>query len=229
MIPFGVFLTSIFGSLHCASMCGGLVLAATDKDRKFTQVVYHVSRLMGYLLLGAIAGFFGGELLASTNSQILSYISSGFIALILFYSGILILKGKSLTFGGKLWNSQWVKRSHVFALQQKNVYGKSSLVGFLSAFLPCGWLYSFVLAAVASQSVLSGMLVLTFFWLGSLPALTFGPEFFRYLIAPIIKKSPKASGILFIAIALLIVGFRVLPFGDSAHCEVELFHKHETP
>jgi sulfite exporter TauE/SafE len=37
--------------------------------------------------------------------------------------------------------------------------------------LPCGWLYAFVLTAAGTGGVLSGLSVMTAFWLGTVPAL----------------------------------------------------------
>ena len=61
-----VFLASLAGSLHCAGMCGGLVIfySGTDATHGVTRMVahgvYNGGRLIGYLLLGVAAGAIGG-------------------------------------------------------------------------------------------------------------------------------------------------------------------------
>jgi sulfite exporter TauE/SafE len=48
---------------------------------------------------------------------------------------------------------------------------KSFFAGAASGFLPCGWLYSFVILAITTQSAILGATLLLAFWLGTLPAL----------------------------------------------------------
>ena len=42
----------------------------------------------------------------------------------------------------------------------------------LTGFLPCGWLWAFVVAAAGTGSALGGALVMAVFWLGTVPAMT---------------------------------------------------------
>src|SRR5690606_10362020 len=48
---------------------------------------------------------------------------------------------------------------------------RATALGLLSALLPCGWLYAFVLGAAATGSALAGALVLLTFWSGTVPIL----------------------------------------------------------
>ncbi len=48
----------------------------------------------------------------------------------------------------------------------------AAAIGFLSGFLPCGWLYLFVLAAAGTESAMHGSVVMLAFWIGTLPILT---------------------------------------------------------
>jgi sulfite exporter TauE/SafE len=44
--------------------------------------------------------------------------------------------------------------------------------GLLTTWLPCGWLYLFVLVAAGTGGVVSALVVMAAFWVGTLPALT---------------------------------------------------------
>jgi sulfite exporter TauE/SafE len=57
------------------------------------------------------------------------------------------------------WGTQFSKRS-------------GFLLGFFSGFLPCGWLYTFLIAGAATKNPLASALTLFLFWLGTLPALS---------------------------------------------------------
>ena len=55
--PWVSFLAGLSGSLHCVGMCGGLVTASCDKEKDVFR--YQVGRLLGYMAIGAFAGFLG--------------------------------------------------------------------------------------------------------------------------------------------------------------------------
>jgi sulfite exporter TauE/SafE len=48
----------------------------------------------------------------------------------------------------------------------------AAAIGLLSGFLPCGWLYLFVLAAAGTENARQGGSVMLAFWIGTLPILT---------------------------------------------------------
>jgi sulfite exporter TauE/SafE len=47
--------------------------------------------------------------------------------------------------------------------------------GLISTWLPCGWLYVFAIAAAGAGGVAWGMLLMTAFWVGTLPLLSMVP------------------------------------------------------
>lgn len=71
-------------------------------------------------------------------------------------------------------------------------------IGFLTTFLPCGWLYLFALVAAATGSPLMGAVVMAAFWVGTLPALT-------GLILGARWLSGRTAGFVPVATALLLV------------------------
>jgi hypothetical protein len=48
---------------------------------------------------------------------------------------------------------------------------RAGAIGLLSTLLPCGWLYAFVATAGGTGTAAAAMLVMAFFWLGTLPAM----------------------------------------------------------
>ncbi len=61
---------------------------------------------------------------------------------------------------------------------------RSVAIGAITTWLPCGWLYLFVLVAAATAGVLPAMAVMFAFWLGTLPALS-------ALVAGTVSASPR--------------------------------------
>ena len=62
--PAAAFIAGLVTSLHCAGMCGPLACSLMpvrgDRvDAQTVSTVYHVSRLVGYATLGALAGGIG--------------------------------------------------------------------------------------------------------------------------------------------------------------------------
>ncbi|WP_339728001.1 sulfite exporter TauE/SafE family protein [uncultured Gimesia sp.] len=176
-----IFVASIAGSGHCVGMCGPLMLlavhrnSATNKKSFGPEALYHAGRLLGYAVLGLVAGSLGwmlesgGEL--AGLQKIAAYVSG--IGMILFGSFSLLTiyrKGSMPHFGtaavGK-YLTKFIKKNQRLP-QGIRPFG----MGLITACLPCGWLYAFLLLAVAARNPLTGSLVMIAFWLGTIPALS---------------------------------------------------------
>ena len=206
-----VFIASALGSIHCASMCGPLVLVVAD-NRK-TAVTYHLGRLLGYCSLGALFGFLGDRLLSMSAFHALPFIGTLLLAAVFVALGVRQMRGQKLHFKFNL-------PSCFKALYGRALRGISDghsrciasfLVGLLSVFLPCGWLYTFLLAATGTQDARAGAALLVAFWAGTLPALLVGPLLFQRFVRPFKTLVPRLSGALLIGAGLLTLVFRIIP------------------
>ncbi len=231
LIPLGVLVASFLGSLHCVGMCGGLITVAAPT--RVSVIFYHLGRLLGYLNLGALAGLLGEKVLNSSLHGVIPWIAAGSLALTFFYLGIKIWRGDTHPFQMprsfmKIYSKIWEK-----IFRKKNTEDKvhpsfqAMSVGLLSVFLPCGWLYGFVLGAVATQSPIYGAAFLFTFWLGTLPAMSVAPIFIRKILSPLTQKSPKFSAILLMALALFTLGLKLYPLLISSSDSAPQCH-HET-
>lgn len=210
LIPILVLGISFAGSWHCAAMCGGLTAVIAPKKR--SMIFYQIGRLCSYEILGIIFALFGKYTLSNTLSGVLPF----FVSLLLGFSfikiGISSFKKKSQplsTFFSKIYSK--LARKTLAKVDSSSVNWNGFKIGLLSVFLPCGWLYSFILAAVMTQNIYYSMILLFFFWLGSIPALSIAPIFFRKLLEPISKKFPKFSAVVLIGIGLLTIGMKIYP------------------
>lgn len=178
-----LFLASLIGSPHCAGMCGGFAGYISNANwgnsgtrprpgiNLIPQLSYHLSRIATYVLLGAMAGAFG-EVVEQTGGLLgirrLAPLLVGVV--LILHAGLLFFDGE-----GKLTRI-FAPFTHRFAstlnrLSQSGRWLGPSLLGVLTAFLPCGWLYSFVVLAVAAGNAYTGALSLLVFGLGTLPIL----------------------------------------------------------
>lgn len=168
---FSVFFVSLVGSWHCGMMCSGFS-TSISRSSTLRLVGYHFGRLLSYVGLGGAVGFVGEKML--TSHSILFKAFAILFGLFLFLLFIQSLKQNiSSSLGAPL---PFLKKGMLWAYRSP---GSSFLLGFLSVFLPCGWLYGFLFAAAAAGSLEAGALTMLMFWLGGLPILIAVPIYFR--------------------------------------------------
>ncbi len=205
-LPILVFIASLLGSMHCVGMCGGIVWALPAE--RSAHVAYHGGRLVGYLSLGALAGLLGEYLLA--GAVWLSWLAAGLMALAFFYSAYRIWQGKSFHLNLPKWFAQPLQSTLFKSLQgaQQHKY-LGGAVGVLTVFLPCGWLYTYILGAVLTGSFWGGAIFLFAFWLGTLPLLIFGSQIVKRLRRPEHQHERRWVAILFLLIGVLTIYSKV--------------------
>jgi len=208
-----VMFASFAGSSHCMAMCGPVAILL--KKNKGNIHLYNFGRLVTYVFLGFVAGTIGKEFLNSHYGWV-STISTVLISTIIIYLGLnLVLKKNaglhlpniySFLFSNSL---QWIFRL--------NVYIRSLLLGIVNGFIPCGWLYVFVLASITLKSSFMGALLMFFFWVGTVPSLTFisivSEKVFNYLP----RNYVKFAGVLLILAGLFNLIINFVPMDDTHH------------
>jgi len=178
---FGAVLTaSLIGSPHCAGMCGPLAILAssTPNNRgswKELLTAYHFSRLIGYLLLGLIAGSVGAMLDLSGTllgiQRFATLLAGGAMIIVGIFALVRFWGGQAFHFSLPASMQSTLKRFHQ-QINKLTPVPRAVGIGFLTVFLPCGWLYAFVITAAGTAHPLLGSAVMLSFWLGTLPALT---------------------------------------------------------
>lgn len=178
-----IFFASLLGSPHCVAMCGGFATIGGSGRRSLLGTsLYHIGRLVTYLLGGVLA-FSMGE--ALTKSAAVVGVQQGahyIIGTILVISGLFVF----VPFLSEKGPFSAPHRG--MAVMYRNFVGRFSkqstffplVLGIASTLLPCGWLYLYI--AVAAQSS-SPMVVMLVFWLGTLPLLTAWSSFSSFLLA----------------------------------------------
>ncbi len=168
--------SSIVGSLHCAAMCGplqGLYLdpspsGAAGGARWRAPVAHALGRLGAYASLGALAGGIGAAVDlagALADVQRAAMIIAG-VALVAW--GAVALASALGVPVPSLRPRRW-SREVVRIRRRRRPEVRAVLLGLLSAALPCGWLWAFVVVAAGSGSIAGGALLMTTFWLGTVP------------------------------------------------------------
>ena len=189
-----VFLLGLFGGVHCAGMCGGIVALlgarhrvipiraqagalATARSSLPLQLAYNVGRIASYTVAGALAGGIGSA--AWLARHLLPVQQAAFVAanLVMIALGIALtgLAGGGLRRLGVLERAGAALWRRVGPLAAR-LLGTASLPGALAAgaawgWVPCGMVYGVLVAALVSGSAADGALLLLAFGVGTLPNL----------------------------------------------------------
>lgn len=210
--PAAAFVAGLVTSLHCAGMCGPLACSLMPTrtpagqhaaDPQTVSTVYHVSRLTGYSLLGAVAGGLGRTPLTFVSQSALRWLPW---ILVLFFVALALRWDRHLpkiaALGKLTWKLQaWLRgRSRVQA---------AAALGFATPLLPCGPLYFLVALALLSGSALRGVEFMLAFGLGTVPLLWLAQTQFHWFRA---KLSPLWLSRVRLGLALttaVIIGWRL--------------------
>lgn len=172
-----VLAASLVGSLHCASMCGGFATAVSAAGGRGGllryAVLYHGGRLLGYLVLGVVAGSIGMGLGAATGFQRAAGVLTG---VILFGLALHTLFGDARPAVPLVRLRARPKTPGPLQRVLARLLGRGGSVaaagiGLGSSLLPCGFLWAYVAVAGATSSIGLAALVMAVFWLGTVPAL----------------------------------------------------------
>ncbi len=206
--PSAAFVAGLVTSLHCAGMCGPLAcsLMPVKGDRADAQTVstvYHVSRLTGYALLGAVAGGLGRTPLTWISQSALRWLPW---VMVLFFIALALRWDRHLpklaALGrGTLRLQTWLRgRSRTTA---------AAALGLATPLLPCGPLYFLVALAFLSGSAVRGVEFMLAFGLGTVPLLWLAQTQFHWVRQ---KLSPLWLGRVRLTLALTtaaLIGWRL--------------------
>lgn len=191
-----VLVMGFLGSWHCGVMCGPL---SCNFRKRENFISYHLGRLISYIFISTLL-FYGVHYFLDTDSRALKLGASFFFGILLILFGLMqiqiIPQQKKLSF--KFFKVQY----KILEKYKKHLDQFPILIGLLTGFFPCGWLYSFLIMSSQMKSIGQSLAVITLFWTTSLPAFFVFTGFMSHLI----KKSPvshqKISALILIAAGL---------------------------
>ncbi len=225
------FLMGLLGSLHCAVMCGPIVLSlplqkASRLYACLQLFLYQFGRISVYVLLGMLAGAFGNALKIFTSQKTVSMLTGvlliGF-ALLQFNQAY---KNKSGLFQLKLLKPVSRLMSKVFHLPLWGFF-----VGFLNGLIPCGMVYLALASALNTSSLQSAATFMLLFGLGTSPLMLFISlagvylkKYIRFNVQKIIPWFMLLMGVLLILrSADLGISFfspqTIHPYGSALECQ----------
>lgn len=207
-----VLVASLLGSVHCAAMCGPFVCfyagndpAASWRSGTPGHAAYNVGRLVSYVALGFAAGALGGMLdragmLAGMGK--LAAVVAGVLMVCWGVAAMLAARGVRIPSPGVPAGWQHAMGSVLQLVRDQPPPTRAAATGLLTTLLPCGWLYAFVVTAGGAGSPLRGALVMSIFWIGTLPmmlAVGFGA---RAFFGPLRARLPMLSAATIVVLGL---------------------------
>lgn len=210
------------GASHCAAMCGPFVLAQVARGdslaggglRRLSGALllpYHFGRLIGYAVLGAVAGGVAAGLALLPGLGWLP-------PLLLLLAAVAMLAQALPAVAAFLPAVRLGAMPERLAAQVAPLLNRPGgrgafLLGVLLSALPCGLLYGALAAAAASGSALAGALAMAAFVLGTVPALVgvalLGRIFRRRAEATLQRIAPVLYGLN--SVVLLVLAVRMIP------------------
>lgn len=188
------------GSWHCGIMCGPLVCNFKKQTDFFS---YHLGRLVSYLFMGLLL-FYGLQYFTQTDSRPIKLIVSFALGSLLILFGLNQLGLFAPTKAQRQANSILLKAQFWILKRTRHIADKFPIVlGLLTGFFPCSWLYSFLLLASQMKTLPMSMAIIFIFWATSLPAFLVFTGFMQVLIQRSPTRYQKISGLVLILAGLL--------------------------
>lgn len=223
------FVAGIAGSAHCFAMCGSLAGAFGMRARAIGgsasgafghALSYHVGRLSGYTIAGAICGVLGATLQAVLDlARIGSWLRIASGVLLLLIALRMLSPWNPLrwleTLGAKFWRSLQPLTQKTGTLDGR---AQAIALGFLWGWLPCGLVYSMLLFAALSGNALHGGAILLAFGLGTLPSMLTSTVLASQVQQLLRNRWPRfASGILLMLLGAWMIWISLPAAGHVHH------------
>ncbi|KIC95323.1 sulfite exporter TauE/SafE family protein [Flavihumibacter solisilvae] len=159
-------------SLHCIGMCGPLAMAipgqySAGSYRKIAVLMYHSGRIITYMVIGAIFGFFGRQFYLAGMQQGFS-ITLGVLMVGYFFYRLFFYKRPNTAFA--LRTSGKIQLAMSYVLKHQSLVSPL-ILGMLNGLLPCGMVYIAVAGALSTANIADSILFMGFFGAGTLPAM----------------------------------------------------------
>jgi len=216
-----ILVSSLAGSLHCVAMCGPLVGLHGGARSLRLALVHAMGRLTTYAALGALAGLIGRAVDLAGHLAAVQHVAA------IVAGGVILGWGlRAMAIARGWWRIRPAQgalfQRGLSQLRGKRAVTRAWLIGVLTGFLPCGWLWAFVVSAAGTASAWAGASVMLVFWLGTVPAMTGVLALGGPLIDRIRRRLPTVSACVLIGLGLATLAARWTDAGapgvTAPHC-----------
>lgn len=218
-----VLLASLLGSPHCAGMCGGFVCFYAGQEGRgqgWAHVAYNLGRLGAYVVLGVLAGLIGSGMdRAGAGSGLhgTAAVAAGAIMIVWGVAALLSALGVKMPHMGTPGFIGRRVAAGLRAVHAQPPAVRALTVGLLSGLLPCGWLWIYVATAAGTGSVGNAVLVMSAFWLGTVPIMAGLGIAAQGALGPLRRRLPVITAATLVVLGLFTIGgrFHIGPIGAN--------------
>lgn len=202
-------LMGLVGSLHCAGMCGPILLSLPfEKENIFVnlakQLLYHTGRIFVYIWLAVFAYSLGSTFSLFTDQKILSLSIGGIMIAI----SLLSIAGIRINLLSRVQNKIVIWMSKQFGSFYKSKFFPF-VAGMLNGVIPCGMVYIALGIVLNAGTPTDAVRFMLFFGIGTAPLLilialgaTYIKKNIGFNVHSIIPYAGIFMGILFVFRAL---------------------------
>lgn len=199
---------------HCAAMCGPLSAAVCQRRGSAAPARYQAGRLLGYTLVGSIAGQLGAALSASAVPEIVLPLSVASALL------LLAVRMARSSRGERPVQLASIRRKPLASIVGSVLPRDPLLLGGMSALLPCGALAAALALAAATGSASFGGLVMAGFVVTSGAGVAASGLVLRGLLA--VRSAPvaRACATLLVVAAAVVLWKPLVSWGQAMRGDV---------
>lgn len=209
-----IFITGLtVGGLTCLAVQGGLlasVIASRENSSpKLATLVFLIFKLIGYVILGAILGAFGGAINISAQVQSVMQLVAG------LYMVVVALNLLEMHPVFRYFILQPPKFLVRLVRNQSKSSGQfaPAFLGLMTIFIPCGTTLAMEALAISSASPLIGALIMGTFILGTVP-LFFGVGYITSIMGEAFKlKFLKIAGVMVFGLGVMSIWGAIIALG----------------
>jgi sulfite exporter TauE/SafE/copper chaperone CopZ len=193
-----LFILGIATSLHCLSMCGGIVISQSIafKNPIKSTFLYNAGRVIAYTAVGGIVGGIGS--VVSFSPMLKGYIT-------IFAGVFMILMALSMLQPFSFLR-RYVKIPRIFDASKISKNKNTPFyIGLATGLMPCGPLQTMQIYALGTGSVVKGALAMFVFSIGTVPLMMGLGTISGYISSGLNKKLLKVSSVLVMVLGIIII------------------------
>ena len=205
MIFLTAFLLGLFGSLHCAGMCGPIALSLPLRGESLLQkiwgsILWSLGRIVTYSLMGALFGLIGSGFKMLGFQQVISIAMGILMILSVFLPSL----AKRFTSGAMISFFNPIRKGMQHLFREKNNKALF-LIGIFNGLLPCGLVYMAIAGAIGTADFRLAIAYMALFGLGTLPLLLMISMLGNVISQTIRKKINQAVPVVVILIGIFFI------------------------
>jgi sulfite exporter TauE/SafE len=216
------FIAGFLGSGHCLGMCGALVsgyFMNTSSTRSYLPyLMYQLTRIMVYTLIGFAAASLGVVLVSSGIFGKIQSLLQMFIGIVVITLAFGILGWIPFQGSIRLIPLSLLRKGYANSKKRGPIIG-AMLAGLLNGLMPCPLTFAMAVKATTAPTILEGGLLMLTFGAGTLPMMLFISVAFGK-----IKANVRGLMLKIAAFIMLFMGFNTFYRGLSFYVDQNFKH-----